>query len=99
MKPTPKPPAPPKKRATKAEVMQRVEEVMLIRLSGAGFHDLREYAREKKWGVSDGQLRRYQQEADDLISESLAQDRPKLFDLHVARRRTLFARAIETGDL
>jgi hypothetical protein len=71
---------------------------MLIRPSGAGFHDLREYAREKHWGVSDGQLYRYLQQADDLIADSLARDRPRLLDLHIARRRTLFARCVESGD-
>ena len=78
--------------------MQRVEEVYSIRLSGAGFHDVREYAREKQWGVSDSQLYRYMQQADDLITDSLARDRPKLLDLHIGRRRTLYARCVESGD-
>jgi hypothetical protein len=95
---TPPSPTPTPKKATKAEALQRVEEVMLIRMSGAGLHDLREYAREKKWGVTDGQLYRYMQQADDRIADSLAKDRPRLFELHVARRRMLFARCVESGD-
>jgi hypothetical protein len=89
---------PPRKKATKAEVLQRVEETMLIRLSGAGFHDLREYAREKQWDVSESQLYRYMQQADDRIADSLAKDRPRLLDLHIARRRMLFARCVDSGD-
>src|SRR5262245_5763270 len=97
--PTPEQLKPPPKKATKAEILQRVEEIMLIRLSGAGFHDVREYAREKGWPLSPAQLHRNMQQADDLIADSLAKDRDKLFDLHVSRRRTLYARAIESGDL
>jgi hypothetical protein len=86
------------KRATKAEVIKRVEEIFSIRQAGAGFHDVREYAVAQKWGVSNTQLYRYMQQADDLMSESLEKDRSKLLDLHVARRRLLFARCIESGD-
>jgi hypothetical protein len=96
--PTPDPPPLEKKKATRAEVLQRVEEIYSIRLAGAGFHDIREYAREKKWGVSDSQLYRYMQQADDMLSDSLTKDRPKLLDLHVARRRLLYARCMESGD-
>jgi hypothetical protein len=86
------------KRATKAEVIKRVEEIFSIRQAGAGFHDVREWAVAQKWGVSDSQLYKYMQSAADLMSESLEKDRPKLLDLHVARRRLLFARCIESGD-
>jgi hypothetical protein len=96
--PTPDPPPPPGKKATKAEVLKRVEEIFSIRQAGAGFHDIREYAIAQKWGVSDSQLYRYMQQADDLIADSLARDRPKLLDLHIARRRMLFARCVESGD-
>jgi hypothetical protein len=96
--PTPDPTPPEKKKATRAEVLQRVEEIYSIRLAGAGFHDIREYAREKKWGVSDSQLYRYLEQADDIIRDSLAKDRLMLLDLHIARRRMLFARCVESGD-
>jgi hypothetical protein len=96
--PEPDPPKQKRKRSTKAELLQRVEEVVLIRLSGAGFHDLAEYAREKGWGVQQAQLYEYMQQADARIKESLDKDRANLLDLHVVRRRTLFARCIEGGD-
>src|SRR5438067_13211696 len=95
---TPDPPKPAKMKATKAEALQRVEEVLLIRLSGAGFHDIREYAREKGWGVSDSQLYRYMRKADDQLADSLEKDRPRLFSLHVGRRRALYARCVDSGD-
>src|SRR5437763_11792166 len=102
---TPKPeetpnetPATKPKRTPTAEIAQRIEEIMLIRLSGAGFHDVRNYATERGWGVSRAQLYRYMRAADDRIKDSLEKDRPRLLDLHVARRRTLYARCQESGD-
>jgi hypothetical protein len=98
MNPTPDPQPTPGKKATNAEVMKRVEEIFSIRQAGAGLHDIREYAKAQKWGVSDSQLYRYMQKADDLLSDSVAKDRPKLHDLHIARRRLLYARCMESGD-
>src|SRR4051812_21315271 len=91
-------PDPTPKQASKVEIARRIEEILLIRLSGAGFHDVRNYATEKGWNVSRAQLYRYMQQADEQIKDSLEKDRPQLFDLHVARRRTLFARCVESGD-
>src|SRR5436190_784134 len=91
-------PAPTPRQASKVEITQRIEEILLIRLSGAGFHDVRNYATEKGWHVSRAQLYRYMRKADDRIADSLEKDRPRLVDLHVARRRTLYARCQESGD-
>jgi len=86
------------KQASKVEIAQRIEEIMVIRLSGAGFHDVRNYATEKGWAVSRAQLYRYMQEADARIIDSLDKDRPNLLHLHVARRQRLFARCQASGD-
>ena len=72
-----------KRPATQAVVARRIEEVLRIRLDGAEFWDVREYAREKEkekgsaWELkrggkplSDGQLWRYVGRADGLIAES-----------------------------
>ena len=53
-------PDPPKKRpakATNAEIALRVEEVLRIRLDGAQFHDIVQYAAEKEWGLKERQSR------------------------------------------
>ncbi len=47
-KPKPSKAKPTGTKATKAVVAQRVEEVLRIRLDGAQFWDVREYAREKE---------------------------------------------------
>src|SRR5437764_13525460 len=60
-------------KSSKVEVMKRVEEVFKLRLGGAEFADIREYALapEQAWGVSDGQLWRYIAAADKLVKERL----------------------------
>jgi hypothetical protein len=99
-------------KATKAQVEQRVQEVLRIRLDGAEFWDVREYAREKEheegspWQLaegqkplSDGQLWRYMARADKLIAESCRASRKKLLRRHLAQRRNLFAKAVSQGDI
>jgi hypothetical protein len=88
----------PMKRATKAEVSARVEEVLHARLNGAEFHDLQALAVEKEWKVSDSQMWRYVQAADKLIEQRFEQDRDRLFRRHVFQRRALYARALQDGD-
>lgn len=104
---------PPRKaKATVAIVAQRVEEVLRIRLDGAEFWDVREYAREKEaedgspWKLadddkplSDGQLWRYIGRADALIAESCRASRKKLLRRHLAQRRNLYAKAVSQGDV
>jgi hypothetical protein len=99
-------------KATKAQIQTRVEEVLRIRLDGAEFWDVREYAREKEreagssWELppggkplSDGQLWRYITRADQLIAESCRASRKKLLRRHLAQRRNLFAKAVSSGDI
>jgi uncharacterized Zn finger protein len=86
------------KRATKAEVAARVEEVLHARLNGAEFHDLQALAVEKEWQVSDSQLWRYVQAADQRIEKTFEPDRQKIFRRHVLQRRALYARALQDGD-
>src|SRR5215469_7170295 len=98
-------------RATKAQIQARVEEVLAIRMDGAEFWHVREYAREKEqeegsaWQLdegqkplSDGQLWRYIAKADRLIAESCRASRKKLLRRHLAQRRNLFAKAVSAGD-
>ena len=85
-------------RATSAAVAARVEEVLHCRLNGAEFHDLRAYAAEKGWGVSDRQLWRYVAASDELIERSFEADRGKLLRRHAMQRRALYARALQDGD-
>jgi hypothetical protein len=94
---------------TKAVISARIEEILRIRLDGAEFWDVREYAREKCaeagsiWEnpkcLSDGQLYRYIARADKLIAESCRSSRKRLTRRHLAQRRNLYAKAVNSGDL
>jgi hypothetical protein len=85
-------------KSDRTTVLQRIEEVLRIRLDGAQFHDIREYAVEKGWGVSDTQLRRYIQRADELLVERQDRSRKKVIARHLAQRQVLFARAVNAAD-
>jgi hypothetical protein len=87
-------------KATKAEVRQRVSEVLKLRLGGAEFHDIREYAAapERGWGLSDSQLWRYISAADKLCKDYFDAKADHLLSRHLLQRRQLYAHAIGTGD-
>jgi hypothetical protein len=90
---------PKRARAPDAELALRVEDVLHCRLNGGEFYDVRAFAKEKGWDVSDRQLWRYIGAADRLLEQSLERDRDKLFRRHLAQRRALYARALNDGDL
>jgi hypothetical protein len=94
-------------RSTKRVVRQRVEEIFILRLGGAEFHDICEFARRstdddgkpcKPWGVSEAQLRRYIAAADKLCKARFDAKADHLLARHLLQRRRLFAQAIEVGD-
>jgi hypothetical protein len=99
-------------KATKATVEQRVEEILRLRLDGAEFWDIREYAREKAmeagslWQLaegqkplSDAQLWRYMGRADKMITEGFRASRRRLFRRHLAQRRRMYSKAMQDGDI
>ena len=87
-------------KATKTEIQKRVEEILAIRLQGAEFTDIRQYASEQEppWNVSDRQLWRYIQAGDRILADTIEKDRTRLFNRHIAQRRALYAKAIQAGD-
>src|SRR3954470_24687399 len=99
--PHPPPPGAPRRRAAKAtnaEIALRVEEVLRIRLDGAQYHDILQYAAEKGWGLRERQIREYMARDDDLLVERRERSRKRVIALHVARRESLIARAVNAGD-
>jgi hypothetical protein len=87
-------------KSDKATKNKRVEEVLTLRLMGAEFWEIRQYASEQEppWNLSDRQLYRYIADGDELLARTLETDRKKLLNRHVAQRRTLFARAMAVSD-
>src|SRR4051812_35163319 len=88
-----------KRKSPQAIVQQRVQEVLTIRLLGAEFSDIVQYAAEKGWDVQERQLWNYVAQSDELLATTLEQDREKLLNRHVAQRRALFAKAMSVADL
>jgi hypothetical protein len=93
----------------KRTIDARIEEILRIRLDGAEFWDVCEYVREKcnekrpPWEcekcLSDAQIYRYVARADKLIGESCRSSRKRLLRRHLAQRRNLYAKALNTGDI
>jgi hypothetical protein len=87
-----------KKKSEAAEVARRVEEVLRIRLDGAQFHDVVQYAAEKGWDLKDRQIRNYVRRADELLVDRMDQGRREVVARHLAQRQSLFARAVNAAD-
>src|SRR6516165_5704800 len=85
-------------KATKATINQRVTEVLKLRVAGAEFSDIRDYAIAHGWDVSDSQLWRYVAKSDEALAAAVEKNRDKLVARHLAQRRLLYAKALETGD-
>jgi hypothetical protein len=96
--------------ANKLLSRQRAEQVIKLKLAGATFPDIREFAQRDDpeagtpWlgpsgkPLSDRQLWRIVGVADDLYAASLEKDREKLVAHHVLLRRLIRARSLEQGD-
>ena len=85
-------------KSTNAEVKARVEEVFRLRLDGAQYHDIVQFAAENDWNVRERQIREYMARADKLLVERRDKSRQQLIALHMARRETLYARALNAAD-
>ena len=99
-------------KANKATIQARVDDVLRIQLDGAEFPDVRQYVAEQEakgvapWTIPEGgkpvserQLWRYVALSDRLLRDSALTNRKKRLRLHFARRKSLYARAIATGQL
>ena len=99
-------------KADKALSARRADDILRIRLDGAEFLDVRDFVREKEkdaaslWflaegekPLSDSQLYRYIQRADELMVQHLSHERGKLIREHRAKRRHLYSRAALAGDV
>lgn len=85
-------------KADAAEVARRVEEVLRIRLDGAQYHDVVQYAAEKHWDLKERQLREYMARADDLLVRRQEKSRKRLIARRVAQREALYARCVNAAD-
>src|SRR5690242_11710179 len=91
-------PKKPRSKASGPKVAARVAEMLRIRLDGAAFHDCVAFAKEQGWGVSERQVGRYIAAADEQLAARQDKKRRRVIGLHLARRESLFARAVNGGD-
>jgi hypothetical protein len=96
---------------TNAIVRRRLEQLLRIRLRGAQFADVRQFADEadpetgRPWltkegkPISDRQLKRYCQQSDQLLDKHLEKNFQMLFNRHRGRCQELYALALESGDI
>lgn len=103
---------PEKRKASKAQFMLRLTEIIRIRLSGAKEWDVAEYVREQEgtegspWRRAENEkplsrrsIRRYMQKADEVIAASTKERRRQALVKHLARREEMFAKAMNAGDI
>lgn len=85
-------------KSDKTTILKRVQEVLRLLLAGGEFDDIRQYASTQGWGVSDRQLRRYQERAYRKLAGATTRDHKQLLGRHLMQRRALYARAIKGND-
>ena len=87
-------------KSSKVEVAKRVEEVFRLRLGGAEYADIVQYASapEQGWDVSERQLWNYIAAADALVKERFDARAEHLLARHLLQRRQLYAHAMGAGD-
>ncbi len=86
-------------KSSQAETQHRVAEVLRLVLAGAEFPEVRQFAKQQGWKVSDRQLRRYMEAAYRQLAQLSDQDADQLKGRHLMQRRALYARALKGGDL
>ena len=89
----------PRNRATKEEILDRVDQIYKLMVLGANPVEIREWAKQQKWQVSRAQLWRYQLHARKLFVRHLEKNRERNLARGIAQRQQLYALAIEAGDL
>lgn len=100
-----------KARANKEQIKSRVAELARIMLDGTMNLDIEQFVREREkdpkslWFVGECEqpmhyatIRRYIGKAEKLIAADCKEDRPKLIQWHIAKRRRLYAGAVRQGD-
>ena len=86
-------------KATKAQIIQRLNAVVKLRLGGAAIRDIFQYSQDHNWDVGYDAVYKYVSRADKIIEEHAERNRDRLLAFEVNARHRVFARAMEKGDL
>ena len=85
-------------KSTKAEMANRLREVTKLLLAGAEFAEIRQFASERQWGITDRSIRRYMEAAYKRMADASRRDEKQLLGRHLMQRRALYARCLKQGD-
>ena len=72
---------------------------MQLLLQGAEFHEIRQYAANKGWGLTNRQVRRHIDLAYQRTTDILGHKQEELLSRHLLQRRALYARCLKAEDL
>ncbi len=86
-------------KSDKATTSRRVQDVLRVMLAGGEFNEIRQFASDQGWQVSERQLRRYIETANTQLAEAAQRDRGQLLGRHLMQRRALYARCLKANDL
>jgi hypothetical protein len=86
-------------KSQKSKRSVRVDEVLKLLTVGAQQGDIKRYADQHGWGISERQIRRYVSDAHEQFAKLARADREKLLGRHIAQRGSLYAKAVKDGDL
>jgi len=86
-------------KATKAQMTQRLNAVVKLRLGGAAIRDIFQYSQDHNWDVGYDAVYKYVSRADKIIEDHAERNRDRLLAFEVNARHRVFARAMEKGDL
>ncbi|MEX2172208.1 MAG: hypothetical protein WD851_23005, partial [Pirellulales bacterium] len=86
-------------KSDRATIQKRLQEVLRILIAGGEFEDIRNYASERGWNLSQRQLRRYVERVYEQLATVTERNQKQLLGRHLMQRRALFARAMKVGDL
>jgi hypothetical protein len=85
------------KKATKAQIQQRVRAVYELLLMDTPYIDICRYA-SVNWSVTSRTADRYIKKANNLISEEAARIRKISMEKHLAQRAFIRSKALKDGD-
>ena len=86
-------------KSNRVTVATRVRDVMKLIVAGAEFGDIRQYATDHAWNLTERQIWRYVKAAHREFAKTIARDRDELLGRHLMQRRALFARALKNNDI
>jgi hypothetical protein len=86
-------------KATRAEIISRIEQVVELRLGGAEQAQVVEYGNAREWSVGPRMIRKYIAAADKKIGKQAEQNRSRNIGLHIGRRMNVLRRAMANDDL